>query len=149
MTLYLPAEIVEDHGPRVLVTVAGVAEHVMADRDAIVNLPDGASLLGDRDGYTDQGGASRFFYTPKADRHERPRVDGVSHPTVKPLDLMAYLIRLVTPRGGTVLDPFAGSGTTGEAAAMEGCKAILIEREPDYLPLIMHRINRPVEVTLP
>lgn len=96
----------------------------------------------------DFGGASRFFYTSKADRHERPRVDGVSHPTVKSVDLMAWLVRLITPRGGIVLDPFAGSGTTGEAATVEGCKAILIERETDYLPLIVQRLQRPVEVTL-
>jgi site-specific DNA-methyltransferase (adenine-specific) len=54
------------------------------------------------------------------------------HPTTKPVDLMAYLVRLVTRKGGTVLDPFAGSGTTGEAAMREGCKAVLIEREPQY-----------------
>ena len=99
-------------------------------------------------GHGDSGGASRFFYTPKADRHERPRVDGVSHPTVKPVDLMAYLVRLVTPRGGIVLDPFAGTGTTAEAATAEGCQTILIEREADYLPLIVQRLQRPVEVTL-
>ena len=99
-------------------------------------------------GHGDSGGASRFFYTPKADRHERPRVDGVSHPTVKPVDLMAYLVRLVTPRGGIVLDPFAGTGTTAEAATAEGCRTILIEREADYLPLIVQRLQRPVEVTL-
>ena len=99
-------------------------------------------------GFTDSGGASRFFYTPKADRHERPRVEGVSHPTVKPVDLMAYLVRLITPRGSLVLDPFAGTGTTAEAATAEGCRTILIEREDAYLPLIMQRLQRPVEVTL-
>src|SRR5699024_2863524 len=57
----------------------------------------------------DSGGASRFFYTAKAPKRERPNVDGVQHPTVKPLAIMRWLIRLVTPPGGTVLDPFAGS----------------------------------------
>src|SRR5699024_7449548 len=57
----------------------------------------------------DSGGASRFFYTAKAPKSERPNVDGVQHPTVKPLAIMRWLIRLVTPPGGTVLDPFAGS----------------------------------------
>ena len=66
----------------------------------------------------------------------------VAHPTVKPLDLMRWLVRLVTPPGGTVLDPFAGSGTTAEAALLEGFTCITIEREPDYLPLIVQRINR-------
>ena len=99
-------------------------------------------------GHGDSGGASRFFYTPKADRHQRPKANGISHPTVKPVDLIAYLVRLITPRGGIVLDPFAGTGTTAEAATAEGCQTILIERETDYLPLIMQRLTRPVEVTL-
>ena len=90
----------------------------------------------------DKGGASRFFYSAKAPKSERPNVDGVQHPTVKPLAIMRWLIRLVTPPGGTVLDPFAGSGTTIEAALIEGFEPIGIEMEPDYLPLIQHRIDR-------
>ena len=62
--------------------------------------------------------------------------------TVKPLDLMRWLVRLVTPPGGVVLDPFAGSGTTLEAAIVEGFRCIGIEREADYLPLIDQRIAR-------
>lgn len=98
---------------------------------------------GDR-GYGGEGGASRFFYTAKADSSERPRVNGIAHPTVKPLDLMRYLVRLVTPPGGVVLEPFAGSGTTLEAAVIEGFRAIGIERETDYLPLITHRLTKPL-----
>ena len=93
-------------------------------------------------GHTDPGGASRFFYTAKAPKRERPNVDGVQHPTVKPLAIMRWLIRLVTPPGGVVLDPFAGSGTTIEAALIEGFNPIGIEMEADYLPLIQHRIDR-------
>ena len=81
--------------------------------------------------------ASRYFYTPKADATERL---GTKHPTVKPTDLMAYLIRLVTPPGGTTLDPFAGSGSTGVAAVFEGFNAVLIEREPEYHADILRRI---------
>ncbi len=81
--------------------------------------------------------ASRFFYTAKADATERL---GTKHPTVKPTDLMAYLIRLVTPPGGTTLDPFAGSGSTGVAAVFEGFNAVLIEREPEYHADILRRI---------
>lgn len=88
------------------------------------------------------GGASRFFYVAKAPKRERPNVDGVAHPTVKPLALMRWLCKLVTPTGGTILDPFAGSGTTIEAALIEGYNVIGIERETDYLPLIQHRITR-------
>lgn len=98
--------------------------------------------------YDDLGGASRFFYVAKADASERPRVNGTAHPTVKPLDLMRWLVRLVTPPGGTVLEPFAGSGTTVEACIIEGFQCIAIEREADYLPLIRQRIDRrrdPVE----
>ena len=93
-------------------------------------------------GTEDSGGASRFFYTAKAPKRERPNVDGVQHPTVKPLAIMRWLIRLVTPPGGTVLDPFAGSGTTIEAALIEGFDPVGIEMEADYLPLIQHRIDR-------
>jgi site-specific DNA-methyltransferase (adenine-specific) len=86
----------------------------------------------------DSGGASRFFYTSKASRRER---EGSKHPTVKPLDLMRWLVRLVTPPGGTVLDPFAGTGTTGEAALMEGFSCVLIEREAEYVTDIENRLR--------
>jgi DNA modification methylase len=85
---------------------------------------------------------SRFFYVAKANKRERPNVDGVAHPTVKPLALMQWLVRLVTPAGGTVLEPFAGSGTTVEAALLEGCNVLAIEKTEDYLPLINARIER-------
>ena len=96
--------------------------------------------------YGDSGGASRFFptfrYEAKAPTSERPKVNGTAHPTVKPLDLMRWLVRLVTPPGGTVLEPFAGSGTTVEACIVEGFHCIAIEREAEYLPLIEQRIYR-------
>jgi DNA modification methylase len=100
----------------------------------------------------DSGGASRFFptfrYEAKAPTLERPRAGDVAHPTVKPLDLMRWLVRLVTPPGGTVLEPFAGSGTTAEACILEGFLCIAIEREADYLPLIVQRISKPLQVGL-
>lgn len=108
----------------------------------------GQSLIGtfqirDRTGeltpsYSDSGFASRFFYSAKADQDDRL---GSKHPTVKPVDLMRYLVRLVTPPGGTVLDPFAGTGTTGEAAYREGFSAILIEREQEYRADIARRMD--------
>jgi DNA modification methylase len=92
-----------------------------------------------------EGGASRFFpvfrYQAKAPTKERPEVDGVKHLTVKPLALMQWLVRLVTPPGGLVLDPFAGSGTTLHAARAEGMRSIGVEREPDYLRLIAARLD--------
>jgi DNA modification methylase len=97
-------------------------------------------------GYNDSGGASRFFpafrWQAKARKAERPVVGGVMHPTVKPLALMRWLVRLVTPPGGLVLDPFAGSGTTGEACAIEGFQCVLVEREAAYLPLIVARMEK-------
>lgn len=86
------------------------------------------------------GSAARFFYCPKASKKDRA---GSKHPTVKPIDLMRYLCRLVTPPGGTVLDPFAGSGTTGQAAVEEGFRAILIEREAEYIADIRRRLGLP------
>lgn len=81
--------------------------------------------------------SSRFFYSAKADADDRL---GSAHPTVKPVDLMQWLVRLVTAPGGTVLDPFSGTGTTGEAAWREGCKAVLIEREPPFQNDIRRRM---------
>lgn len=99
--------------------------------------------------YGDTGGASRFYptfpafrYQAKATKAERPEVDGVKHATVKPLALMRWLVRLATPAGGTVLDPFAGSGTTAEACVLEQLHCIAVEREEMYLPLIAARMER-------
>lgn len=91
---------------------------------------------------------ARFFYIPKANSSERPRAGEVAHPTVKPLELMRYLVKLVTPPGGTVLEPFAGSGTTLEACLIEGFKVIGIELTDDYLPLIKQRLSKPIEQVL-
>ncbi|MFI5113510.1 MAG: DNA-methyltransferase [Terriglobales bacterium] len=121
----------------------------------------------------DTGGASRFFYTAKASRSERdagcedinlqrgaaeqfdsrwkegtgedrqPMVRN-THPTVKPLDLIRYLCRLITPPGGTILDCFMGSGTTGLAAMEEKFKFIGIEREEAYFEIARRRIAAPM-----
>jgi site-specific DNA-methyltransferase (adenine-specific) len=64
-----------------------------------------------------------------------------THPTVKPLKLMQYLVRLVTPKNGVVLDPFAGSGTTGCACIKEGFNCVLIERDAEYIKIIDARLN--------
>ena len=101
-------------------------------------------------GYHDNGGsAARFFYCPKtstAEREESVAKNGKdrnnTHPTVKPVELMRYLCRLVTPKGGTVLDPFMGSGSTGLAAKTEGMEFIGIEREQEYFDIATDRINK-------
>jgi DNA modification methylase len=124
-------------GGRGLWTEAGPAGSLYGDTG-------GASRFFLRAGWTDDDLriAERFFYTAKAGSDERITHDGTAHPTVKPLSLMRWLVRLVTPPGGTILEPFAGSGTTVEAALLEGFRCIAVEREADYLPLILQRIRR-------
>lgn len=84
------------------------------------------------------GSAARFFYCAKASEDDRL---ASKHPTVKPVALMRWLVRLITPPGGVVLDPFAGSGTTGMACLREGFSAILIEREAAYVEDINRRLD--------
>jgi DNA modification methylase len=106
--------------------------------------PEAAAMLDEQSGEK----PSRFFYTAKTPSSERHGNDGANgqaikndHPTVKPVDLMAYLVKLVTPPGGTVLDPFTGSGSTGIAALRLGVKFLGIEREPSYLKIAEARIR--------
>jgi site-specific DNA-methyltransferase (adenine-specific) len=138
-----------------------------------------------RVGHNDKGGASRFFYCPKASKKDRDEgLDNFEeytsgkngrgldrmcsecgtkmvnqkdcvcenpnwidipkknhHPTVKPTALMLYLIKLVTPKGGTVLDCFLGSGSTGKAAIRGGFNFVGIEREKEYIDIAEARIN--------
>ncbi|MFF7527301.1 DNA-methyltransferase [Streptomyces pseudovenezuelae] len=101
----------------------------------------------------DSGGASRFFpvfrYEAKAPTSERPRLaDGTAWPTVKPLALMRWLVRLVTPPGGTVLDWCAGTGTTLEAARLEGLGVIGVERDRTAADLSVVRLAKPYAVGL-
>ena len=121
--------------------------------------------------YGDSGSASRFFYTAKASQEERNfglndfeekrhadrnKDDGVGgnnprnrtnnsrknfHPTVKPIDLMRYLVRLVTPKNGICLDPYLGSGTTAIACEMEKFSWIGIELMPEYAEIAKSRIG--------
>lgn len=91
-------------------------------------------------------GASRFFYAAKASRAEREAgLEGHgtranTHPTVKPIELMRYLVRLITPPGASVIDPFMGSGSTGCAAMLEGARFVGIEREAEYMNIARARI---------
>lgn len=122
------------------------------------------------EGFADSGGASRFFYCAKASKSERNRGlsgapkkftktmnDGIgqrhhneaepnaynanNHPTVKPIKLMEYLCRLITPPGGTVLDPFMGSGSTGVACKHLGLEFIGIEMNQEYVDIAKRRIE--------
>ena len=115
------------------------------------NFPFGAANKDMREDvtYGGGGGASRFFpifrYEAKADSSERPRADGIAHPTVKPVDLMRWLVRLVTPPGGIVLDPFGGTGTTAEACIVEGFGYVVMEQNPEYVALIEKRLSKDIQ----
>lgn len=106
---------------------------------------------GEMIGYGDSGSASRYFYCAKASKKDRNNGEVKNnHPTVKPCELMQYLVRLVTPNGGIVLDPFNGSGSTGKAVMYEnrernkGYTYIGIELTEEYLPISKARIEYPM-----
>lgn len=108
-------------------------------------------------GVRDWGGASRFYpvfrYEAKAPTRERPvTVDEhgreIEHPTVKPLALMRWLINLFVPTGARIVEPFAGSGTTVEAALVEGVDCVAVELWPEHLPLIVERLDKDIQPTL-
>jgi site-specific DNA-methyltransferase (adenine-specific) len=90
-------------------------------------------------GLGDSGSAARFFYCAKASKKDCG--EGNTHPTVKPLTLMEWLVTLVTPPGGTVLDPFAGSCTTGVAAQNLGHRFVCIEQDADYAAIGITRLR--------
>lgn len=129
-------------------------------------------------GYTDEGSVARFFYCAKADREDRnegceefekkplnwssgtqspgtfqaegtDRSSRNNHPTVKPTDLMRYLCKMITPPGGTVLDPFMGSGSTGKAALYEGFHFIGIEKDATYREIAKARMEYVLETDVP
>jgi site-specific DNA-methyltransferase (adenine-specific) len=126
--------------------------HVNSDGPAAINIDRVGTTTGQ---YDDTGGASRFFptfrYNAKAGTSERPfELDGegrkIKHPTVKPLELMRWLVRLVAPQGALILDPFCGSGTTGEAALLENMRAILIDQDDDSIRWTKKRLSKPLQV---
>ena len=150
-----PANLCHDNSPQVLAAFPdsdGQQGDVRGDEPSV---PLGGAVFGDGMARIpapkrgDSGSAARFFasfpqdgqrfwYGSKADDDDRT---GSRHPTVKPVALMQWLCRLVTPPGGTILDPFAGTGTTGEAAYREGFNAVLCEREVEYLEDIKRRMK--------
>ena len=86
-----------------------------------------------------EGTAARYFYCAKTSKDDRDKDN--NHPTVKPTELMKYLCRLITPKGGVVLDPFMGSGSTGKGALLEGFKFIGIEMEREYFDIACARLE--------
>lgn len=143
-----PANVVHDGSDEVLEAFAAFGE--LTSGSGVKNCPDSQrfggpafgkprATMGDgREFQGDTGTAARFFYAAKSSREERGA--GNDHPTVKPLALMRWLVKLVTPRDGIVLDPFLGSGST-LAAAQDWCYGIGIEREPAYVAIAQRRIS--------
>jgi len=180
-----PANIIlDEEAGEILDQQSGISKGKvgMTQQSSPNNIYNGFKSTGDtkvNDGKTDKGGASRFFYCPKASKKDRnegcdmleekgyevnfkesPKQGSIekygmeealkrlknltsknNHPTVKPTDLMLYLIKLVTPKGGTVLEPFMGSGSTGKAAVRGGFSFIGIEKEEEYLNIAKARIE--------
>lgn len=164
-----PANITHDGSPEVLEAFAAFGERgavaPVHKRSADKFRNTYGTFKGDIDeaGSTfqgDSGTAARFFYSSKATEGERvfrctecgahtlgkpgcghDEAALTSHPTVKPIDLMRWYVRLITPPGGLVLDPFAGTGTTGAAAVAEGMQALLVEQSEDYVADICVRLG--------
>jgi site-specific DNA-methyltransferase (adenine-specific) len=163
--------ILDEHTAGLLDEQSGVSKSTPAPRREVPytsNSRSGGPMVFGGSSHNDSGGASRFFYVAKASKRDRnegleelPFIKGGSlsggedkrsqttnqpsrqnfHPTVKPTALMEYLVKLVTPPNGTVLDPFTGSGSTGKAAILNGFDFIGIEMTEDYLPIIKARLQ--------
>ncbi len=154
---------VDNHAPDCPVSVIGEQSGISVSKESMKTtnncgfLKSAKNLLKHSEGFTDQGTAARYFkqlpfdpetvnsiyYQAKASTKDRScngAVDNV-HPTVKSRHLMGYLIKLITPPDGIVLDPFGGSGTTGVAAKENGFNYVLIEREQEYIDIINKRVE--------
>ena len=160
------SDVVQDIFPKTSKSTGGKTKSAFGD---IYGTYSGDVLSSSAGGFGDDGSAARYFYCPKTSKSERNEglfefddkqyshdgrkksienpyqrnksISKNSHPTVKPFELMKYLCRLVTPKGGTVLDPFMGSGSTGMAAKDEGFNFIGIEREKEYFKISEQRIK--------
>ncbi len=133
-----PANLLHDGSDEVLAGFPETGAASVGDRGERPGLRGNATKSSDSKGHDDNGGsAARFFYSAKAGPLDRL---GSKHPTVKPVDLMRWLVRLVTPKGGRILEPFAGSGTTGIAAMAEGFDCTMLELMPDHVADIERKL---------
>ena len=140
-----PANLIHDGSPEVIAAFPA-APGQMAKASTADTPRNGQHIYGDMtrgsdpfEPRGDAGSAARFFYCAKASKSDRG--NGNSHPTVKPTQLMRYLVRLVTPPGGTVADLFTGSGSTGKACALEGFQFIGFELDEQYVAIAAARIE--------
>jgi len=140
-----PANVIlDEEAGRMLDEQSGITKSgkVKTDKEAYEGTSNTGFLRGkstSQNQHGDSGGASRFFYCAKASKKERG--EGNNHPTVKPVKLIEYLITLITPPNGIVLDPFFGSGTTGIAAVNLGFNYIGIELDEQYVEIARRRIG--------
>lgn len=144
-----PSNVLHDGSPEVLagfpMTEAATANAISDERESPfyrAGEEQTGGVSGRRDpsnSHTDNGGsAARFFYTAKASSSDRGH--GNTHPTVKPTDLLQYLARLITPPGGTILDPFMGSGSTGVATIYEGFRFVGIDLDRKWVDVAWQRL---------
>jgi site-specific DNA-methyltransferase (adenine-specific) len=167
-----PANLIHDGSPGVVAMFPAEAGAASRVRGTEASAASAGLITGHRDRvegafHGDSGSAARFFYcakTSRTDRHEgltnpgpqftrgttlrkveNTETTGNTHPTVKPTDLMAYLLRLVTPAGGVALDPFMGSGSTGKAAMREGFQFIGCEIDEQYASIARARIEHEIK----
>ena len=136
------SEVVQDIFPTTSKSAGGGGSKTVSPSDNVYQGGWGHKEYDKTIGFGDDGSAARYFYCPKVSKNERNNADKNTHPTVKPVELMKYLCRLVTPKGGTVLDPFMGSGSTGMAAKDEGFDFIGIEKEKEYFDICQSRIKK-------
>jgi DNA modification methylase len=138
-----PANLIHDGSDEVLAlfpetTQNGYRKNPSTNKTTWFGAKDGSHVEGER-GYNDQGSAARFFYCAKASKSERGEAN--NHPTVKPIKLMEYLVKLASREGAVILDPYLGSGTTGIACRNLNRQFIGIELDPAYFEIARKRIE--------
>ena len=131
-----PSNLIHDGGPEVLDLLGDAARFFYTPKASRADRDEGLEAFAARTAAetVERAEGSAGLSSPRAGAG---RTSGARnhHPTVKPVELMRYLVRLVTPPGGRVLDPFAGSGSTGKAAVLEGFRFVGIERDPEYVAI--------------
>lgn len=132
-----PANLAHDGSDEVIGAFPNTGPSVIGKPRGSANPGDGWGMTQTGAEYDDAGSAARYFYCAKASSKDRA---GSKHPTVKPIKLLQWMVRLVTPKGGLIIDPFAGSGTLAIAAWLEEARCVLIEAESQYCDDIRQRL---------
>lgn len=138
-----PANLMHDGSPEVVDPLGEASRFFYCAKASRADREEGCEGLPSRSGAdaTDREEGTAGLNSPRAGASRTVEAVRNHHPTVKPTELMRYLIRLITPPGGTVLDPFMGSGSTGKAAMLEGARFVGCDLDPDYLAIAEARIR--------